>query len=103
NIICRRGSSAHRTQAAEGSMRRGRPPVRWTSASPDDELVGWAQRGEGEAFAVLYDRHVGSVYGYCYRQLGQREAAQDAAAETFRKAWSSLASYRPHAFRAWLF
>jgi RNA polymerase sigma-70 factor (ECF subfamily) len=90
-------------QAAEDSMRLRRSPVTWTRTAADDELVGWAQRGEHEAFGVLYDRHFGSVYGYCYRHLGEREAAQDAAAETFRKAWASLPSYRPHAFRAWLF
>ena len=72
-------------------------------ATPDEDLVGWAQRGQREAFGLLYDRHFGSVYGYCYRRLGEREAAQDAAAETFRKALTALPTYRPQAFRGWLF
>jgi RNA polymerase sigma-70 factor (ECF subfamily) len=82
---------------------RRRHPIDWNASSTDEELVGWAQRGQRDAFGLLYDRHVGSVYGYCYRRLGEREAAQDAAAETFRKALEALPSYRPHAFRAWLF
>jgi RNA polymerase sigma-70 factor (ECF subfamily) len=82
---------------------RRRTPSAWNAASPDDELVAWTQRGEREAFGLLYDRHFASIYGYCYRCLGEREAAQDAAAETFRKALVALPVYRPQAFRGWLF
>ena len=81
---------------------RRRPPP-WNQATPDEELVAWAQGGHGEAFGVLYDRYLGPVYGYCYRCLGGREAAQDAAAETFRKALAALPAYRARAFRSWLF
>jgi RNA polymerase sigma-70 factor (ECF subfamily) len=83
-------------------LRRRRPSA-WDDAAPDEELVGWAQRGHREAFALLYDRHLGPVYGYCYRRLGDREAAQDAAAETFRKALAALPGYQARTFRAWLF
>src|SRR5215212_11471351 len=82
---------------------RRRHPIDWNATSSDEELVGWAQRGQRDAFGLLYDRHFSSVYGYCYRRLGEREAAQDAAAETFRKALTALPSYRPQAFRGWLF
>jgi RNA polymerase sigma-70 factor (ECF subfamily) len=82
---------------------RRRTPSAWNAAAPDDELVAWAQQGEREAFGLLYDRHFASIYGYCYRCLGEREAAQDAAAETFRKALVALPVYRPQAFRGWLF
>ena len=84
-------------------MRLRRTLAKWTETSADDDLVAWAQRGAPEAFGLLYQRHFPSVYGYCYRQLGEREAAQDAAAETFRKALAALPNYRPHAFRGWLF
>jgi RNA polymerase sigma-70 factor (ECF subfamily) len=77
--------------------------VEWSVTSPDEDLVTWAQRGEREAFGLLYDRHFGGVYGYCYRRLADREAAQDAAGETFRKALAGLAGYQRHAFRGWLF
>ncbi len=82
---------------------RSRHVSDWSAASADEELVRWAQRGQREAFGLLYDRHVTSIYGYCYRRLGQREAAQDATAETFRKALAALPTYHPAAFRAWLF
>ena len=42
----------------------------------DEHLVALAQRGDREAFGVLYDRYVPGVYGYGYRLLGTREAAE---------------------------
>src|SRR4051812_50225418 len=71
--------------------------VEWSATSPDEDLVSWAQRGEREAFGLLYDRHFGSVYGYCYRRLAEREAAQDAAAETFRKALAGVGGHQRRA------
>lgn len=82
---------------------QSRQPPDWNIASTDEELVRRAQQGQLEAFGQLYDRHVSSIYGSCYRRLGEREAAQDATAETFRKALVALPTYRPGAFRAWLF
>jgi RNA polymerase sigma-70 factor, ECF subfamily len=94
----------HHYPSVERSMRRSRRElITWDAATSDEDLAGWAQRGQREAFGLLYDRHFSSVYGYCYRRLGEREAAQDAAAETFRKALAALPSYRPQAFRGWVF
>jgi RNA polymerase sigma-70 factor, ECF subfamily len=79
----------------------------WDDTTPDEELVGWTQRGHGEAFGVLYDRYLTKVYGYCYRLLGEREAAQDANSIVFTKALAGLPVYRTGAadgcFRGWLF
>jgi hypothetical protein len=44
-------------------MRLRRTPATWTRTASDDEVVGWVQRGEPEAFGLLYDRHFGSVCG----------------------------------------
>ena len=82
---------------------RTRDASDWNATSSDEEVVRWAQHGQREAFGLLYDRYVASIYGYCYRRLGEREAAQDATAETFRKALVALPTYQPTAFRAWLF
>src|SRR5689334_8695750 len=79
---------------------RRRPPG-WDETTPDEELVGLARRGQREPFGLLYDRHHLVVYGYCYRCLGEREAAQDATGETFRKALAGLPACRPQAFRSW--
>jgi RNA polymerase sigma-70 factor (ECF subfamily) len=62
-----------------------------------------AQGGEREAFGALYDRYLGRVYAYCYRVLGNREAAEDANAEVFARALMALPMYRTGSFRSWLF
>ena len=46
------------------------------------------------AFAALYNRHVAAVYGYCYRRLGSREAAEDATSLIFTKALAALSTLR---------
>ena len=81
---------------------RRRPP-RWDEATPDEELVGWAQRGQREAFAVLYDRHLAKVYAYCYRLLGSRTAAEDATSAVFARVLTALPGFRARCFRGWLF
>ena len=78
-----------------------RPPT--GEATSDEELVRRAQGGEREAFGALYDRYLGRVYAYCYRVLGNREAAEDANAEVFTRALMALPRYRPGSFRSWLF
>ena len=79
----------------------------WDEATPDEELVGWAQRGQRDAFGVLFDRYLPRVYGYCYRLLDEREAAEDANSIVFTKALAALPGFRPKtpagSFRGWLF
>ena len=57
------------------------------------------------AFAPLYARYFDPVYRYCYRRLGDPEAAADATAQVFTKALAALPGYREDAtsFRSWLF
>jgi RNA polymerase sigma-70 factor (ECF subfamily) len=73
---------------------------------PDEDarVVALAQR-DPRAFAPLYDRYFDPVYRYCFRRLGDREAAADAAAQVFAKALAALPRYREDApsFRSWLF
>jgi RNA polymerase sigma-70 factor (ECF subfamily) len=73
------------------------------SAAPDDEFVARTLAGEREAFGELWDRHYLRVYDYGFRHLGDREQAEDATAETFRRALAKLGSYRGNGFRPWLF
>lgn len=89
---------------------RGRPVPLLRQRSPqssgttsDEELVAQAQRGHREAFGLLYDRYLPRVYGYCYRLLGEREAAEDANTDVFMRALAALPAYREGSFRSWLF
>ena len=71
----------------------------------NDELV-WvlqAQQGNDEAFTKLVEEHQTHVYNLCYRMLGEPEAAEDAAQETFLRAYQNLHRYdRNRPFATWL-
>jgi RNA polymerase sigma-70 factor (ECF subfamily) len=73
-----------------------------TAADGDAEVVARV-RDDPAAFGVLYARYVGSIYRYCYRALGGREAAEDATSQTFTAALAALPRYRGGSFRGWLF
>jgi RNA polymerase sigma-70 factor, ECF subfamily len=85
------------------------PRVRRHRRQPDDatgadeHLVALAQGGDREAFGVLYDRYVLGIYGYGYRLLGTREAAEDVTTEVFLRALAALPTYQTGSFRSWLF
>jgi RNA polymerase sigma-70 factor (ECF subfamily) len=74
-------------------------------ADEDERLLAVRSRVDRDSFALLYDRYVNRIYGYCFRRLQTRERAEDATSETFLKAVASIATYRPEAgsFRVWLF
>lgn len=77
---------------------------RCPAGSDADAALVERARTDREAFGLLYDRYAERVYRYCYRRLGQREAAEDATAQVFAKALPALASYREGGtFAAWLF
>jgi RNA polymerase sigma-70 factor (ECF subfamily) len=71
----------------------------------NDELA-WviqAQQGNDEAFTKLVEAHQTHVYNLCYRMLGDMEAAEDAAQETFLRAYQNLHRYdRNRPFATWL-
>jgi RNA polymerase sigma-70 factor (ECF subfamily) len=72
---------------------------------PSDErhLVERA-RTDAEAFAELYRSHADRVYGFAWRRLGSREAAEDVTSATFERAWVALPGFRwrDGGFPAWL-
>jgi len=68
--------------------------------------IAWieqAQNGSDEAFTQLVETYQNPVYNLCYRMLGEPEAAEDAAQETFFKAYRNLARYDiKRSFPTWL-
>ncbi|HEY5961108.1 MAG TPA: sigma-70 family RNA polymerase sigma factor [Polyangiaceae bacterium] len=71
----------------------------------NDELT-WvlqAQQGSDEAFTKLVEEHQTHVYNLCYRMLGEPEAAEDAAQESFLRAYQNLQRYdQSRPFATWL-
>ncbi len=69
----------------------------------EHELVRRAAH-DREALAALYQRYVDGIYRYCFRQLRNREAAEDATQAVFERAMANLARFEARSsFRAWLF
>ena len=67
---------------------------------------GWivqAQEGDANAFTSLVEAYQKPVYNLCYRMLGNAEDAEDAAQETFLRAYQSLKRFDPNrSFSTWL-
>ena len=79
-------------------------PSQTPPASDEDARLVLLARADQEAFATLYRRHFAGIYGYCYRQLGSVERAEDATQQVFAQALISLPRYREQGrFRSWLY
>lgn len=66
-------------------------------------LVMQAQQGSDEAFTELVEAYQTPVYNLCYRMLGVAENAEDAAQETFLRAYQNLHRYESgRSFATWL-
>jgi RNA polymerase sigma-70 factor (ECF subfamily) len=56
-------------------------------------LVELAQRGDAEAFGMLYERYVDVVYRYVYVRVGGKQLAEDITSETFLRALRRMDSF----------
>jgi RNA polymerase sigma-70 factor, ECF subfamily len=70
----------------------------------ETELIERAKNGERNAFSDLVCIHAQSVRNVIYRLCGDAQIAEDAAQETFLRAWLHLSSYHPQtSLRSWLY
>jgi RNA polymerase sigma-70 factor (ECF subfamily) len=62
-----------------------------------------AQKGDEEAFTHLVETYQKPVYNLCYRMLGDPQEAEDAAQETFWRAYQGFGRYdMQRSFITWL-
>jgi RNA polymerase sigma-70 factor (ECF subfamily) len=62
-----------------------------------------AKNGNDEAFTYIVETYQTPVYNLCYRMLGHPQAAEDAAQETFLRAYRHLHRYDiKRSFATWL-
>jgi RNA polymerase sigma-70 factor (ECF subfamily) len=67
-------------------------------------LVVSAQTGDRNAFSELVRVHAPGVQNVIYRMCGDVQLAEDAAQETFIRAWLNLSTYHPQtSLRNWLY
>ncbi len=69
----------------------------------ENAWIRQAQRGNDEAFTQLVETYQKPVFNLCYRMLGEPEAAEDAAQETFLRAYQNLSRYdNSRSFGTWI-
>ena len=69
----------------------------------DRNLITLAAQGDKDAFGELVSRHQSAVFNVAYRMLGNQRDAEDAAQETFIRAYNAFHTFdadRP--LRPWL-
>lgn len=68
-----------------------------------DNLVARAQKGDDEAFGLIFERHHRFVYKFIYAMLGEPTAAEELTQETFLAAYKNIRSLRGDAtLQTWL-
>jgi RNA polymerase sigma-70 factor (ECF subfamily) len=71
--------------------------------SQEAEWLARAQTGDDEAFSYLVEAYQVPVYNLCYRMLGNAGDAEDAAQESFFRAYKAIKRYDPsRKFSTWL-
>ena len=86
-----RGRARRRVGAADGLSRPGPTPP--TPATEVWTLVERAQAGESEAFGLIYDRYVDTVFRFVYFRVGNRQLAEDLTSDTFLRALKRIGSF----------
>jgi RNA polymerase sigma-70 factor (ECF subfamily) len=75
------------------------PTVQPSRPDPSDpatevwSLVERAKAGEAEAFGLLYDRYVDTVFRFVYFRVGNRQLAEDLTSDTFLRALKRIGSF----------
>jgi RNA polymerase sigma-70 factor (ECF subfamily) len=68
------------------------------------DVIQACQRGDDEAFRVLFESHKDRVYSIALRYAGDSATAMDIAQETFLKLLSSIRQFRgDSSFESWLY
>ena len=78
--------------------------AKWSTRVTDEaDWIKMARAGDQSAFGRLVVAYQTPVYNLAYRMLGNAAEAEEAAQETFLRAYTHLRSYDPQrAFRSWL-
>ncbi len=71
----------------------------------DESLLLRVAESDRDAFELLYQRYVRSIFGLALRKLGDRAQAEEVVQEAFTSVWRSAESYQPERGSAggWLY
>lgn len=71
-----------------------------------DNLVVSSQNGDSDAFTLLYEEYLTSIYRFCIFRLPSQEIAEDITSEVFLTVWKNIKLYKKTEsipFSAWVF
>ena len=71
------------------------PPTTQLARLADEDLLTLVERGDADAFEVVYDRHSRVAYSLAFRLLGDRQAAEDLVQDSFLSVWRGAGGYTP--------
>jgi DNA-directed RNA polymerase specialized sigma24 family protein len=76
----------------------------WNADESGQAVIGQAQKGDVDAFELIYNEHSGRVYALCLRLMGgEQTAAAELMQDVFIRAWKNLDRFRGEsAFSSWL-
>jgi RNA polymerase sigma-70 factor (ECF subfamily) len=86
-------------QSTSGPPSENEPPKYPARPDPGDAaaevwaLVERAQAGEAEAFGLIYDRYMDTVFRFVYFRVGNRQLAEDLTSDTFLRALKRIGSF----------
>ncbi|KKU15693.1 hypothetical protein A3I34_01755 [Candidatus Jorgensenbacteria bacterium RIFCSPLOWO2_02_FULL_45_12] len=71
----------------------------------EELLIQKAQRGESEAFGVLYDAYLPKIYRFIYLKVTSKADAEDITHHVFMNSWENIGSFRFQGFpfSSWLY
>jgi RNA polymerase sigma-70 factor, ECF subfamily len=69
------------------------PPPPELGRLADEDLLTLVERGDPEAFEVIYDRHSRVAFSLAFRLLGDRQAAEDLVQDAFLAVWRGASTY----------
>ena len=77
--------------------------MKYISQTSEKAWLEEARTGDDEAFSLLVEAYQKPVYNLCYRMLGNHRDAEDAAQETFLRAYKHITRYdSQRKFSTWL-
>lgn len=71
----------------------------------EQNLIAICQRGDKEAFGILYDKYVKKIYNFIYYKTYHKETAEDITSIVFTKALENIKNFdiEKGFFSAWLY
>ena len=71
---------------------------------PDDKLIDRLQRGDVDAFDIVYHRYAGKLFAFAVKYLKSKEEAEELVQSVFLKVWENQSQLkRESSFKSYIF